>query len=84
MRISNFTDAKHGSLIHTVQGYDAYIPADLPPSLDPSCSLSPAEIWSALDISRQGAMDLINPLLTAGMIERTGGKKTGRYTLRKP
>jgi Fic family protein len=47
-------------------------------------SLSPAEIWSALNISRQGAMDLINPLLDAGIIERIGGKKTGRYTLRKP
>jgi Fic family protein len=47
-------------------------------------SLSPAEIWSALAISRQGAMDLINPLIAAGLIEKTGGKKTGRYTLRKP
>jgi Fic family protein len=47
-------------------------------------SLSPAEIWSALNISRQGAMDLINPLIEAGMIEKTGGKKTGRYSLRKP
>lgn len=29
-------------------------------------------------------MDLINPLLAAGMIEKTGGKKTGRYGLRRP
>jgi len=28
-------------------------------------------------------MDLINPLIEAGMIEKTGGKKTGRYSLRK-
>ena len=28
-------------------------------------------------------MDLINPLLEAGMVEKTGGKKTGRYNLRK-
>ncbi len=47
-------------------------------------SMSPSEIWAALDISKQGAMDLINPLIEAGMIEKTGGKKTGRYTLRKP
>ncbi len=47
-------------------------------------SMSPSEIWAALEISKQGAMDLINPLLEAGMIEKTGGKKTGRYTLRKP
>lgn len=47
-------------------------------------SMAPSEIWDALDISKQGAMDLINPLIEAGMIERTGGKKTGRYNLRKP
>lgn len=46
-------------------------------------SMSPSDIWAALDISRQGAMDLINPLIEAGMIERSGGKKTGRYSLRK-
>jgi len=44
--------------------------------------MSPAEIWSALGVSRQGAMDLLNPLIKAGMVERTGGKKTGRYVLR--
>ncbi len=47
-------------------------------------SMAPSEIWDALDISKQRAMDLINPLIEAGMIERTGGKKTGRYSLRKP
>lgn len=46
-------------------------------------SMSPSEIWDALDISKQGAMDLINPLIEAGMVEKTGGKKTGRYNLRK-
>lgn len=44
-------------------------------------TMSPAEIWAALDISRQGAMDLLNPLIKAGMVERSGGKKTGRYRL---
>lgn len=47
-------------------------------------SLSPAEIWAALDVSRQGAMDLLRPLLNAGLVEKIGGKKTGRYSLRKP
>jgi hypothetical protein len=28
-------------------------------------------------------MDLLNPLLEAGLVEKIGGKKTGRYTLRK-
>ncbi len=47
-------------------------------------SMSPAEIWKALRISRQGAMDLLHPLLDAGLVEKTGSKKTGRYALRKP
>ena len=47
-------------------------------------SLSPAEIWKALDISRQGALDLLRPLLKAGLVERMGGKKTGRYVLKQP
>lgn len=45
--------------------------------------MTPSEIWSALGVSRQGAMDLLNPLIDAGMVERAGGKKTGRYILRK-
>lgn len=44
-------------------------------------SMAPAEIWAALDISRQGAMDLLRPLLEAGVVEKIGGKKTGRYAL---
>ena len=47
-------------------------------------SLAPAEIWVALGVSRQGAMDLLRPLLEAGLVEKVGGKKTGRYTLKKP
>lgn len=46
--------------------------------------LRPAEIWAALKVSRQGAMDLLRPLLDAGIIERIGGKKTGHYALRQP
>ncbi|HEX3098242.1 MAG TPA: Fic family protein, partial [Usitatibacter sp.] len=47
-------------------------------------SLSPAELWDALAISRQGAMDLLRPLLDAGLVEKIGSKKTGRYKLGKP
>jgi len=47
-------------------------------------SLSPAELWDALAISRQGAMDLLRPLLEAGLVEKVGSKKTGRYKLRNP
>jgi len=47
-------------------------------------SMAPAEIWAALGVSRQGAMDLLRPLLEAGLVEKIGSKKTGRYTLRRP
>jgi Fic family protein len=46
--------------------------------------MSPTAIWAALDISKQGAMDLLRPLLTAGLVEKIGSKKTGRYVLRQP
>ncbi len=45
-------------------------------------SMPPSEIWSALGISKQGAMDLLRPLLAAGLVEKVGGKKTGRYVLK--
>ncbi len=43
--------------------------------------MAPAEIWEALGVSKQGAMDAINPLLEAGIIEKVGSRKTGRYRL---
>jgi len=46
-------------------------------------NMTPAQIWNALGISRQGAMDLLRPLLKAGVVEKIGGKKTGRYALCK-
>lgn len=45
-------------------------------------SLSPREIWDGLRISKQGAMDLIRPLLKAKLIKRVGTLKNGRYMLR--
>jgi Fic family protein len=44
--------------------------------------MAPAEIWAALGVSRQGAMDLLRPLLDAGVVEKIGGNKTGRYVLK--
>ncbi len=44
-------------------------------------SLPPREIWKALGISKQGAMDLINPLIEAGLVKKVGTKKSGRYIL---
>ncbi len=45
-------------------------------------SLSPREIWDGLEISKQGAMDLLRPLLKAGLIKRVGTLKNGRYVLK--
>ena len=45
-------------------------------------SLSPREIWDGLRISKQGAMDLLRPLIEAGLIERVGTLKHGRYMLK--
>jgi len=46
-------------------------------------SMTPAALWKALSISRQGAMNLLRPLLEAGVVEKVGGKKTGRYSLKQ-
>jgi DNA-binding MarR family transcriptional regulator len=45
-------------------------------------SMAPKEIWEALGVSRQGAIDLLRPLLDAGLVEKVGGKRTGRYVAR--
>ncbi len=42
-------------------------------------SLSPRELWDALDVSKQGAMDLLRPLIEAELVKRIGTLKTGRY-----
>jgi Fic family protein len=44
-------------------------------------SMKPSEIWDALGVSRQGALDLLRPLIKAGLVKRIGTKKTGRYIL---
>lgn len=45
-------------------------------------SLSPREIWDGLAIFKQGAMDLLRPLLKAGLVKRVGTLKHGRYVLK--
>jgi predicted transcriptional regulator len=50
--------------------------------LGQSGGLTPAEIRKSLKISKQGAMDLLRPLLDAGLVKRIGTLKTGRYVLR--
>ena len=45
-------------------------------------SLTPPELWAALKVSRQGAMDLLRPLLKARLVKRIGTLKNGRYVLK--
>lgn len=44
-------------------------------------SLTPQQIREGVGISKQGAMDLLNPLLEAGLVRRVGTRKSGRYIL---
>jgi len=45
-------------------------------------AMTPREIWDASGISKQGALDLLRPLIKAGLIRRIGTKKSGRYILK--
>jgi Fic family protein len=47
-------------------------------------SMAPSELWTALGVSKQGTLDLLRPLVKAGLVEKIGNKKTGRYALRSP
>jgi len=38
-------------------------------------------VWKHLDISRQGAMNTLTPLIEAGLVEKRGTQKSGRYFL---
>lgn len=44
-------------------------------------SMKPQEIWDGMGVSKQGALDLLNPLINAGLVRRVGTKKSGRYIL---
>ena len=44
-------------------------------------ALAPREIWEAVGVSKQGALDLLRPLIKAGLVKRVGTKKAGRYVL---
>lgn len=46
-------------------------------------SLAPAEIRELLGVSKQGAMNLLAPLLDADLVEKRGNAKTGRYFLKR-
>lgn len=44
-------------------------------------AMTPREIWEALKVSKQGAMNLLAPLMQAKLIKKIGTKKTGKYVL---
>lgn len=44
-------------------------------------SLTPLEIREGIGISKQGALDLLKPLIEAGLVQRIGTRKSGRYLL---
>lgn len=44
-------------------------------------SLTPRQIWDALKVSKQGAMNLLRPLMKAGLVKREGTLKSGKYRL---
>jgi Fic family protein len=44
--------------------------------------LSPRELWEGIGVSKQGAVDLLRPLVKAGLVKRVGTHKTGRYVLK--
>jgi Fic family protein len=50
--------------------------------LGTSGGLTPSKLWAALKVSKQGAMDLLRPLVAAGLVKRVGTLKTGRYVLK--
>lgn len=45
-------------------------------------AMTPREIWDAIGVSKQGALDLLAPLIKAGLVRRIGTRKTGRYVLK--
>lgn len=44
-------------------------------------SMTPQEIWDGIGVSKQGALDLLRPLMEAGLVKRVGTRKSGRYIL---
>lgn len=51
-------------------------------ALGKSGGMTPAQIWAALKVSKQGAMDLLRPLVKAGLVKRVGTLKNGSYVLK--
>jgi len=50
--------------------------------LEAQGGMTPHQIWEALGVSKQGALDTLRPLMKAGLIKRVGTQKNGRYVLK--
>jgi DNA-binding IclR family transcriptional regulator len=48
---------------------------------DQTNGLAPAEIWAALQVTKEGAAHILAPLLKAKLVKRIGTRKSGRYVL---
>jgi Fic family protein len=44
-------------------------------------NMTPQEIWDGIGVSKQGALDLLRPLIKSGLVKRVGTRKSGRYIL---
>ncbi len=44
-------------------------------------SMTPQEVWDSIGVSKQGALDLLRPLMKSGLVKRVGTRKSGRYIL---
>ena len=44
-------------------------------------SLTPVQIREGIRVSKQGALDLLKPLIEAGLVQRIGTRKSGHYRL---
>ncbi|WP_193212617.1 Fic family protein [Luteolibacter marinus] len=44
-------------------------------------SMAPAKLREVMDLSKQGLMNVLNPLIDAGLVEKVGPQRTGRYAL---
>lgn len=44
-------------------------------------SMTPQEVWNSIGVSKQGALDLLRPLMKSGLVKRVGTRKSGRYIL---
>ncbi|HLG18912.1 MAG TPA: Fic family protein [Bdellovibrionota bacterium] len=43
--------------------------------------LTPREVWRELEVTKQGAVKILKPMLSSGLIRRIGTRKSGKYVV---